>query len=142
MTPEQEKQLIEYVDSRINEFEPGKFYQFLKMGKEAPFLVPVDCVRPTRERQANIVTFKYFDRHLGEKLAFALEAKTTICQSGGIFWSAIKVLVDEEVFYLPLAKITVTLKAMGGIPARKAMMSFDFLRFFYCKPYPEGNEEQ
>lgn len=125
---EQEKRLVEYVDSRINEFEPGKFYQFLKLGNEDPFLIPVDCVRPTRARQANIVTFKYFNRHLGEKLAFALEAKTTICHSNEFFWPAIKLLVDEEVFYLPLAKVTLTL--------------FDFLQFFYCKPYLEGNEEQ
>jgi hypothetical protein len=142
VTPEQEWKLVEYIDARVGGFEPGKLYQFQPKGIGSPYLVPAEYVRYTGERQAYIAATGFLKNKLGESPAFVLEPKTTICRSGGVFHPTIKVLVDEEVFYLPLASITVTFVAMGGTPAHEAMISFDFERFLYPQPYLEAEEEQ
>lgn len=141
MTPEQEGKLVEYIDARVGGFEPGKLYQFQPKGIGNPYLVPAECVRHTGERQAYIAATGRLNNKLRARPALVLESKTTICRSGEIYHPTIKVLVGEEVFYLPLASITVTFVAIGQTPAYEVMVS-DFERFLYPQPYLEGNEEQ
>jgi hypothetical protein len=126
MTPEQKRKILDFVDKKLGSFQAGAWYQFIAHHRR-PLRIPADHLKSIGHRELRFTKHEPLDLvPVDGKPVFVLESEVVIINQIGSKNAAIKVLCDENVFYIPLGSILIEFWAAGGTPAEEALMILKF----------------